>query len=158
VIVRASILALSVILAGAALPPARAESAVGRWSFETARIGACRLAGDMTIVPAAGKEGAKGALTCSFTAVQTCPGPPDIEIRVQQACRGRQVNAFVTLDSAIEKILSVKPDSLAKGMEQRYAPDNFRVSLSADGQEMTGTFVSLGSAFVRFVRLPDLSS
>jgi hypothetical protein len=158
VIRRAVHLGIASALVAAAAIAAGADSAVGRWRFETATINNCKLTGDMTIQPASSKTGGAGKLVCTFTSVQSCPGPRPIEITVAQTCTGQQVNAFVTLDSALDKIVGVKPESFAESVEGRYAPDNFRVALSANGQEMTGTFVSLGSAFVRFVRLPDLSS
>ena len=147
--------AIVLMSAGLALP-AVADSAVGRWRFETAEVNTCRLTGEMTIQPASNKSA--GALACTFTITQACPGPPVIEIVTRQSCTGRQVNSYVTLDSKVETIVSVKPASRRADMEDRYAPDNFRVAIKPGGEEMTGTFVSIGQAFVRFVRVPDLSS
>jgi hypothetical protein len=149
----------SLLLAAAvAAPTALADDAVGRWRFETGEVSGCTLAGEMMIEPGPGAKPGSGALACRFEIVQTCPGSQPVEIRTAQSCTGRQVNAYVEINSKVEKILSVKPESRRAGVEERYAPDNFRVSIRPSDEEMTGTFVSIGQAFVRFVRVPDLSS
>jgi hypothetical protein len=43
-------------------------------------------------------------------------------------------------------------------MDQRYAPDNFIVTINRSGNEMDGRFESIGTALVKFRRQQDLTS
>ena len=148
-------LLFAALLSGLFSARATAESPVGSWTFETAKISPnCTLSGDMRIWPGSGE----GAFLCRFTSLQLCDGEPPLQIRVEQSCTASLRGAQLNIRSKIEKTLSVSPEDRRDDVDAFYAPDNFFVSMHAGGDEMTGMFRSVGQAFVRFIRREDLVS
>jgi hypothetical protein len=146
----ASVIAAPVV--SAQLKPA--PSPAGGWSFKTGQLrGDCDISGDMVI-----KETARRTYSCTFKAVQTCRGRLPRAIHTEQSCIATQTGSEVTITSKVEKIVSVDPDALMPGMDQRYAPDNFIVTINRSGNEMDGRFESIGTALVKFRRQQDLTS
>lgn len=124
-----------------------ANTPVGEWSFETAKVNAnCALSGDISIWKA------RDGYACRFVATQSCTGSPPIEIKVAQSCTAKQSGDKVEIVSKIDRTVSVKPADLKDAVDQSYAADNFSVRLNKAGDEMTGKFHSLSEAFVRFRR------
>ncbi len=130
-------------------PAAAAQTIAGDWKFETGKVaGVCRLSGDMEI---SGPD-KDNATTCRFVATQSCPGDPPLEFSVQQTCRVAKTGKKLEITSAIERVLSVKPQNYLDTVKQGYAPDNFSVTLNSAATEMTGLFHSRSTSTVRFWR------
>jgi len=131
-----------------------APSPAGDWSFQTGELrGGCDISGDMIIT-----ETAKRTFSCTFKAVQTCKGRLPRTIHTEQSCIATQTSSEITITSKVEKIVSVDPDTMMPGMDDRYAADNFIVSINRRGDEMDGRFESIGTAMVKFRRRQDLVS
>lgn len=149
-------------LVAASIPAASAQlkkapSPEGRWEFKTAELyDSCTISGEMEIR----SEGDKGAktFTCTFRAVQACTRGNIRTIHTDQSCSASQTGSQVNIISKVEKIVSTQPVELMKGMMQRYAPDNFKVSINPRGDEMDGMFESQGEAPVKFRRKQELTS
>jgi len=149
----AALLAALALPASAQSPP----SATGVWNFATAELNdSCTISGEMTLKSAPAKT-AK-AFSCSFKAVQSCKGGVIRTIHTQQSCIATQTGAQVVITSKLEKVESVDPPALMAGMDKRYAPDNFDVTINTAGDEMTGKFESMGRAPVKFQRKQELVS
>lgn len=149
------VLVLAVIAAPVVSAQLKAgPSPAGDWSFQTGELrGGCDISGDMTIV-----ETAKRTYSCTFKAVQTCQGRLPRTIHTEQSCIATQAGSEVTITSKVEKIVSVDPEAMMPGMDQRYAADNFIVRINSRGDEMDGRFESIGTALVKFRRRQDLVS
>lgn len=151
-------LILPLVLMTLVSPPALAQSApslAGKWSFETAELyDNCTISGEMTITQIAKSK----RFTCTFKALQRCTRQPPIEIHTTQSCAATQAGSQVSIISRLEKVDKVNLPGLLQGMGQRYAPDNFNVTLNKSGDEMIGRFESLGEAPVKFRRREDLVS
>lgn len=148
---------IAVALAGLVAPSATAQSDTpsGRWAFETDPVTPdCILKGEMQIWP----TNADGQYACSFIANQVCTSSPPLDIHVQQSCTAQLTGAQVNIESRVVRTVSVSPEDQRDRVDALYAPDNFFVSLSEGGEEMTGMFHSVSRAFVRFIRLEDLTS
>jgi hypothetical protein len=152
------VIALRLLLFAAAVcglaPIASAQSPVGVWGFMTDELSdSCTISGEMTIKQASGKR-----FSCTFKAVQTCRLRLPKTIHTDQSCAAVQVGKQVSITSKVDKIVSVDPFVMRQGMEDRYAPDNFVVTLNKGGDEMDGLFESLGTAPVKFRRKQELTS
>lgn len=144
--------AIAAPMASAQLKPA--PSPAGVWSFQTGELrGGCDISGDITI-----EEKGRRSYSCTFKAVQTCKGRLPRAIHTEQSCLATQAGSEVIITSKVERIVSVDPDTLLAGMDQRYAPDNFVVHINRRGDEMDGRFESIGTALVKFRRRQDLVS
>lgn len=156
-------LVIAVLLSPAALaqapgtsktPPAN-QTPVGEWTFKTATLeDSCVISGEMTIT----QVGKSNRYTCTFDAVQTCTRRLPAEIFTTQSCVAIRIGSQLGISSKLDKVRRVNPDSMRKGMELQYAPDNFYVQLNKRGDEMTGKFESMGEAPVKFRRHEDLIS
>jgi hypothetical protein len=96
--------------------------------------------------------------TCTFRAVQACTRGVIRTIHTDQSCSADQSGSQVNILSKVEKIVSTEPPALMKGMFERYAPDNFKVSINPRGDRMDGMFESQGEAPVKFRRKQELTS
>lgn len=135
----------------------KAPSPAGVWEFSTAEMSdKCTISGEMKIVPDGSKS--SKAFTCTFKAVQDCTGGEIRTIHTEQSCSADQTGSSLNIISRVDKIVSVKPEALMKGMDKRYFPDNFKVTINVRGDEMDGMFESLGVAPVKFRRKQDLVS
>ena len=79
-------------------------------------------------------------------------------IHTDQSCVATMKDKKLTITSKLERVTKVEPFWLAMGMEKRYAPDNFMVTINPAGDEMTGLFESMGEAPVTFRRQQELVS
>lgn len=154
-------LALPALLAAVMAPavlgqtPMASQSPAGNWTFKTAPLeDSCIISGEMTIT----QIGKSNRYTCTFDAVQTCTRRLPTEIFTTQTCVGIQIGSQLGISSKLDKVQRVNPDSMRKGMELQYAPDNFYVQLNKRGDEMDGKFESMGEAPVKFRRHEDLIS
>jgi hypothetical protein len=135
-------------------PVAAAQSPVGVWGFMTDELyDSCTISGEMTIKQSSGKR-----FSCTFKAVQTCRLRLPKTIHTDQSCAAVQVGKQVSITSKVDRIVSVDPSVMRPGMEERYEPDNFIVTLNHGGDEMDGMFESLGTAPVKFRRKQELTS
>jgi hypothetical protein len=133
---------------------ASAQSPAGVWGFMTDELpDTCTISGEMTIKQTDGKR-----FSCTFKAVQSCRLRLPKTIHTDQSCAAVQVGKQVSITSKVDRIVSVDPSSLRAGMEDRYAPDNFIVTINKGGDEMDGLFESMGTAPVRFRRKQELTS
>lgn len=131
-----------------------ARSPAGVWGFMTDELSdTCTISGEMTIKQSSGKR-----FSCTFKAVQTCRLRLPKAIHTDQSCAAVQIGQQVSITSQVDRIVSVDPLVMRKGMEDRYAPDNFVVTLDQGGDEMDGLFESLGTAPVKFRRKQELTS
>jgi hypothetical protein len=134
--------------AGFAQPKAGAPAPVvtGAWSFQTApydgdRDGrTCSMRGSMTIA-----QGRDGALTCAFTAIETCPGGT---WTAEQTCTAVRAGAKLEITSTIRR---VTPNTV------NYAPDNWSLTVRSSDL-MVGELHSADIANVQFRRGPAYTS
>jgi len=132
-----------------AQPKGRAPAPVvtGAWSFETQpydgdRDGRfCRMKGTMTIVQ--GRDAT--ALTCRFTATETCPFG---EWTAEQTCTAKRTGDKLEITSAITR---VTPSTV------NYAPDNWILTIRTSDL-MIGELRSADVANVQFRRGPAFVS
>lgn len=77
-------LILALLASGLIAPPLYAQNVTGAWSFraDVKRKG-CTLSGNMTI----SEPAANGTRTCSFVSTETCEAIPDLNIKMDQACK-----------------------------------------------------------------------
>lgn len=140
--------------------PALAQTpptAAGSWTFATVELNdRCTISGEMTLKPAPSKAGK--TFSCSFKATQSCTNGYIRTIHTVQSCVATQAGARVVITSKLEKVESVDPAYLMKGMDKEYTPDNFDVTINTAGDEMTGKFESQGHAPVTFRRKQELVS
>lgn len=135
----------------------KAPSPEGAWEFKTAELyDSCTISGEMEITREGGA--ASKIFTCTFRAVQACTRGNIRTIHTEQSCSASQTGSQVNIISKVDKIVSTEPPELMKGMLQRYAPDNFKVSINPRGDEMEGMFESQGEAPVKFRRKQELTS
>jgi hypothetical protein len=135
-------------------PAAVAQTPAGVWSFMTDELyDSCTISGEMAIQQSSGKR-----FSCTFKAVQTCRLRLPKTIRTDQSCAAVQVGKQVSITSKVDRIVSVDPAIMRPGMEERYEPDNFIVTINPGGDEMNGMFESLGTAPVKFRRKQELTS
>lgn len=159
---RPLVLALLFASAGAIVPETAAQlkkapSPEGVWEFKTAELyDSCTISGEMDI-RREGDETSK-RFTCTFRAVQACTRNSIRTIHTEQSCSATQTGSQVNIVSQVDKIVSTDPAELMRGMLQRYAPDNFRVSINPRGDQMDGMFESQGEAPVKFRRKQELTS
>jgi hypothetical protein len=148
-------LAVAILLAFAIAPLAAAQSPAGAWSFKTDELSdTCTMSGDMTI-----KETGKNQYSCTFKALQSCRRVDGLKaIHTDQSCIATMADKKLTITSKLQRVTKVDPFWLAAGMDKRYAPDNFIVTIKPSGDEMTGMFESMGEAPVTFRRQQDLVS
>jgi len=147
-------LVLAILLACAITPLAAAQSPTGAWSFKTDELSdTCTMSGDMVI-----KETGKNQYSCTFKALQSCRLRELKTIHTDQSCVATQVDKKLTITSKLERVTKVDPFWLTAGMEKRYAPDNFVVTINPRGDEMSGMFESMGEAPVTFRRRQELVS
>jgi hypothetical protein len=146
---------LPVLIALSLAPGALAQSPAGSWTFKTDQLeDSCTISGEMTIK----SIGRPNRFTCTFKAVQTCSGRLPLEIHTTQSCSALQTGSQLVITSRLDKVDKVNPGAMLKGMDQRYAPDNFSVTINPSADRMDGRFESLGEAPVRFRRHEDLVS
>jgi hypothetical protein len=132
--------------------PAFADDLSGVWSFTTEPTQFnCVISGEMTI-----KMVSTRRFSCTFTAVQACTERLPHAIHTEQSCSAVQVGRQVSITSRVEKITGVDPVSMTD--EVGYAPDDFTLTLNADGAEMTGKYSSNRSSPARFWRKRQLLS
>ncbi len=152
----ASVIALAAYLSAThAQAQASPNSPAGRWAFKTDTVSEnCILQGEMQIRPTSTPD----RYTCRFIANQYCEGESPLDIEVEQTCSADLSGVQLNIESEIARVVSVSPEFERDRVEALYAPDHFFVSLDEAGDEMTGMFHSVSRAFVRFTRLPDLTS
>jgi hypothetical protein len=139
----------------------KAPSPAGNWEFKTAQLNdRCIISGDMQIREVGSGTGSKSGkrFSCSFHAVQSCTSGEIRTIHTDQTCTLTQAGAKVSMVSKLERVVKTDPKELMNGMDRRYAPDNFYVTISPDGDVMDGKFESMGEAPVKFRRKGDLLS
>lgn len=152
----------ALVLALFASPLAAAQlkkppSPAGNWEFKTAQLNdRCTISGEMQIRESG--TGAKKVFSCTFRAVQACTSGDIRTINTEQSCKLTQTGAKISMVSKLERVVSTVPKELMNGMDRRYAPDNFFVTISTDGDAMEGTFESMGEAPVKFRRKGELIS
>jgi hypothetical protein len=157
-----AVIGLAIALALAATPFAvaqlkKAPSPAGNWEFKTAPLNdRCIIAGDMQIREVG--AGASKRFSCTFRAVQSCTSGEIRTIHTDQTCTLTQAGAKVSMVSKLERVVKTDPKELMNGMDRRYAPDNFYVTITPDGDEMEGKFESMGEAPVKFRRKGELLS
>lgn len=135
----------------------RAPSPEGKWEFKTALLDdRCTISGEMQITELG--QGDSRRFVCKFRAVQACTGGGIKSIVTEQSCLLNQAGSKVTIISKLERIVSTDPAELIKGMDRRYAPDNFSITINSRGDQMEGMFESMGEAPVKFRRKGDLVS
>jgi hypothetical protein len=135
----------------------KAPSPEGVWEFKTAELyDSCTISGEMEIR----REGDTTSkdFICTFRAVQACTRGNIRTIHTDQSCSASQAGSQINIISKVDKIVSTQPAELMKGMLQRYAPDNFKVSINPRGDQMEGMFESQGEAPVKFRRKQELTS
>jgi hypothetical protein len=136
-------------LAGAQLK--RPASPVGKWTFKTDELtDTCTISGDMDIIEES--SGPTRRLTCNFRAVQACATGSIKSIHTEQSCTVKQDGAKISILSKVERIVSTDPAELIRGMDRRYAPDNFHLTINDRGTAMDGMFQSHTQAPVEFTR------
>lgn len=119
----------------------------GAWSFQTQpydgdRDGrACTMKGSMTIVQ--GRTGE--ALTCTFTATETCPFGT---WTAEQTCTAKRTGDKLEITSAVRR---VTPNTV------NYAPDNWQLTIRTSDL-MVGELRSADIANVQFRRGPAFVS
>jgi hypothetical protein len=135
----------------------KAPSPEGKWEFKTDVLNdRCTISGEMQIKQVG--QGEARRFTCTFRAVQACKGGPIKSIQTDQSCTLTQIGPKITIVSKVTAIVSTDPKELMQGMDRRYAPDNFYVTINAHGDEMDGMFESMGEAPVKFRRKGELIS
>jgi hypothetical protein len=135
----------------------KAPSPEGVWEFKTAELyDSCTISGEMEIRLEGDKTSKR--YVCTFRAVQACTRGVIRTIHTDQSCSATQAGSQVNIVSKVDKIVSTEPPALMKGMFERYAPDNFRVSINPRGDQMDGMFESQGEAPVKFRRKQELTS
>ena len=135
----------------------KAPSPAGNWEFKTAPLNdRCIIAGDMQIREIG--SGTAKRFSCSFHAVQSCTSGEIRTIHTDQTCQLTQTGSKVSMVSKVERIVKTDPKELMNGMDRRYMPDNFYVTISPDGDVMDGKFESMGEAPVKFRRKGELLS
>ena len=135
----------------------KAPSPAGNWEFKTAQLNdRCIISGDMQIRETG--AGAAKRFSCTFRAVQSCTSGEIRTIHTDQTCTLTQTGAKVSMVSKLERVVKTDPKELMNGMDRRYAPDNFYVTITPDGDEMDGKFESMGEAPVKFRRKGELLS
>jgi hypothetical protein len=159
--VKRSLLILAV-LAACASPLAfaqlkKAPSPEGKWEFKTELLNdRCTISGEMLIAEAG--QGEAKRFTCKFRAVQACTGGAIKRIETDQSCTLTQTGSRVSIVSKLTGVVSTEPKELMQGMDRRYAPDNFFVTINSRGDQMDGRFESMGEAPVKFRRKGELIS
>jgi hypothetical protein len=139
----------------------KAPSPAGNWEFKTAPLNdRCTISGEMQIRETGAGAGSKSGkrFTCTFRAVQSCTSGDIRTIHTDQTCTLTQTGAKVSMVSKLERVVKTDPKELMNGMDRRYAPDNFYVTISPDGDVMDGMFESMGEAPVKFRRKGELLS
>jgi hypothetical protein len=139
----------------------KAPSPAGNWEFKTAPLNdRCIIAGDMQIREiGSGPDSKSGKrFSCTFRAVQSCTSGEIRTIHTDQTCQLAQAGSKISMVSKVERIVKTEPPELMNGMDRRYMPDNFYVTINAEGDEMDGMFESMGEAPVKFRRKGALIS
>ena len=151
-------LALSVCVAPLAVAQLKkAPSPAGNWEFKTSRLNdRCTISGEMQIREIGTGTGKR--FTCTFRAVQACTAGEIRTIHTDQSCKLSQVGSKISMVSKLERVVATDPKELMNGMDRRYAPDNFYVTINAEGDEMEGMFESMGEAPVKFRRKGEMIS
>ncbi|HEV7694132.1 MAG TPA: hypothetical protein VGO52_25080 [Hyphomonadaceae bacterium] len=135
----------------------KAPSPAGNWEFKTAQLNdRCIISGDMQIRETG--SGTAKHFSCTFHAVQSCTVGEIRTIYTDQSCQLTQTGSKISMVSKVERIVKTDPKELMNGMDRRYAPDNFYVTISPDGDVMDGKFESMGEAPVKFRRKGELLS
>ena len=135
----------------------KAPSPEGKWEFKTDILNdRCTISGEMQITELG--KGDNRHFVCKFRAVQACTGGGIKSIVTEQSCLLNQAGSKITIISKVEDIVSTDPPELMKGMDRRYAPDNFSITINPRGDQMEGMFESQGEAPVKFRRKGDLVS
>jgi hypothetical protein len=135
----------------------KAPSPAGVWEFKTAELyDSCTISGQMEIRAEEDRSGKR--FSCTFHAVQACTRGNIRTIHTDQSCSATQAGSQVNIVSKVDRIVSTEPPELMKGMIDRYWPDNFKVAINAQGDEMDGIFESQGEAQVKFRRKRELLS
>ena len=117
---------------------------VGAWSFRTApyRDGVCVMSGNMHIRPTGNSE----VFSCSFTAVEECPGQD--KWVVEQTCKAVNRDGRLSIKSTIVNFLE------SKEFTASYVPDHFGLTV-VNRELMTGSLISAVTAPVEFHRDAD---
>ena len=135
----------------------KAPSPAGNWEFKTAQLNdRCIISGEMQIREIG--AGASKRFTCTFRAVQSCTSGEIRTIHTDQTCQLTQTGSKISMVSKLERVVATDPKELMNGMDRRYAPDNFYVAISPEGDTMDGMFESMGEAPVKFRRKGELIS
>jgi len=79
-------------------------------------------------------------------------------VKTEQSCIATQAGDELVITSRMEKVSGVDPVTLTDFMVERYAPDNFSVTINSRGDAMEGTFKSYRTAPVKFRRRQELLS
>ena len=151
-----------IVLAACSAPLAfaqlkKAPSPEGKWEFKTEILNdQCTISGEMQITELG--EGDMRRFTCKFRAVQACTGGSIRTIQTDQSCTLTQTGPKISIISKVDRIVSTDPAELMKGMDRRYAADNFFVTINTRGDQMDGMFESMGEAPVKFRRKGELIS
>jgi hypothetical protein len=145
------------LLALAFAAPAQAQtslSPVGLWTFTTAATDkGCALSGEMVVM--AGKD---KRFACTFKVVETCTERLPRAIHTEQSCTIIQTDANVAVNSKVEKVVSVDPITMMEEEVAGYLPDNFKLTITAHGDTMTGAYSSHRTAVAVFRRKQELVS
>jgi len=135
----------------------KAPSPAGNWEFKTSPLNdRCIISGDMQIRETG--SGTAKRFSCTFRAVQSCTSGEIRTIYTDQSCQLTQTGSKISMVSKLERVVKTDPVELMNGMDRRYAPDNFYVAISPDGDVMDGKFESMGEAPVKFRRKGELLS
>jgi hypothetical protein len=139
--------------------PVSKVTPLGSWQFESQQLSnQCKMSGFMQVFrPKAGAP-AKTKYSCRLTAYQTCTGGAIKKIRTAQSCDVSEKDGKLMFESRLDKIESVEPAEIMAMVKAGYAPDNFLVELNKAGSEMSGLFISISQAPVKFLRLEELTS
>jgi hypothetical protein len=150
VIVRCAFFALAAVLF--AMPASADDDLAGVWSFTTEPTAFnCVISGEVTIKPVSSRQ-----YSCTFTAVQACTERLPNAIHTEQSCSAVKIGRQVSITSKVERITGVDPASMRDLVG--YAPDDFRLTLNANGDEMRGRYSSNRSSPARFWRKRELIS
>ncbi len=135
----------------------KGPSPAGNWEFKTSKLNdRCIISGEMQIREVG--SGANKRFSCTFRAVQSCTAGDIRTIHTDQSCQLTQTGSKISMVSKLERVVATDPKELMNGMDRRYAPDNFYVTISPGGDEMEGMFESMGEAPVKFRRKGELLS
>lgn len=137
--IRTGLAAIGLVLIAPAA--ALADDIQGKWTYETDKFDDnCKITGDVSFTPTT-----KDAYACRFTSTQTCLGstpatdkPPVSVTMAQQSCTATLTKDKLDITSQVERIAKRTVDGKPATEDWGYYADNFSLTLTKSGQEMTG--------------------